>query len=37
MHRRSADKRSSVSKFKNRVGKTDRLNLGRNRRGGIRL
>lgn len=37
MHRRPEHKRSSVAKFKSRVGKTDSVNTQRNRRGGIRL
>lgn len=37
MHRRSESKRPSVSKFKARAGKTDKVNVQRNRRGGIRL
>lgn len=37
MHRRSESKRPSVAKFKKRVGVTDKVNLQRNRRGGIRL
>lgn len=35
--RKSVSKHKSVSKFKKRVGLTDRVNLQRNRRGGIRL
>lgn len=37
MHRSSPKKSKSVSSFKGRVGKTDRLNVRRNQRGGIRL
>lgn len=37
MHRRGERKGPSVGRFKDRVGKTDKLNLQRNRRGGIRL
>lgn len=37
MHRRGVEKSSSVSAFKGRVGVTDKVNLQRNRRGGIRL
>lgn len=37
MHRRGVQKSSSVSAFKGRVGVTDKVNLQRNRRGGIRL
>lgn len=35
--RRGVKKSSSVKQFKGRVGVTDKVNLQRNRRGGIRL
>lgn len=35
--RRSVSKPKSVGQFKRRVGLTDKVNLQRNRRGGIRL
>lgn len=35
--RGGVSKKKSVSAFKGRVGKTDKVNLQRNRRGGIRL
>jgi len=37
MHRRGVPKSKSVGQFKSRVGKTDRKNVQRNLRGGIRL
>jgi len=35
--RRGVQKSKSVKQFKGRVGVTDKVNLQRNRRGGIRL
>lgn len=37
MQRSPVNKRSSHKSFKNRSGKTDRLNLATHRRGGTRL
>jgi len=37
MHRRGVEKSGSVRSFKNRVAVTDKVNVQRNRRGGIRL
>lgn len=37
MHRNGVPKKKSAREFNGRVGVTDKVNLQRNRRGGIRL